>query len=246
MDADSWLEEVFDDAPRNCEWTYVPPAYISPFDPDDAWGASPKTPQQMAQIVEEYPAGVLGFFLCNSEAFRERVRTVRIAGRSETVAFREARAYVSKGLGRRTIAWYLRTASAATTGLEMLGFLGGAGRRKLPRDRLLEPGTPVRFKLNEELTERGALLLVKRGEGLCFGKDCDTRLSRAPGRAVFGAARIDYCGRCLSRSRLMTESDAKAIKFVLDSAAALLLPDAPDRRRARRRERSKREANDAE
>jgi hypothetical protein len=85
--------------------------------------------------------------LCGSEAFRERAAIVREEGCGEAAAYREAAAYVAKGLGRRTIAWYLRSAAQARSNLEMMKILHSAGRGPIvPRDTQLAPDAPLRVR----------------------------------------------------------------------------------------------------
>ena len=236
-----WRDDLFNDGllpwdQPDDESRALPPAW----DPDDPWNAiyGSLTPSQKAQLVEEYPVGQLGLKLFGSATFRKSAAIVRNADLDPGVAHREAGAWVTKGLGRKTIAWYLLEAATAPTKLEMLRVLGGAGRRKIAKDTPLEPGQPQRRKLKVALAERGAHLLQKRGDRICLRDGCYTRLARSPARTAARRVRIDYCSACLEHSRLVAESDAKAMKFVLDAAAALLLPDAPDRLRARRLRRT--------
>jgi hypothetical protein len=212
----------------------------APSDPDDPWNRiyGALTPSQKAKLVEEYPAGELGLQLWGSPEFRSRAAIVRNAGLDSKVAHREAGAWVTKGLGRETIAWYLVEAAKAQSNLGMLGALGGAGRRKTAKDAPLELGQPQRRKLNVALAERGAHLLQERGEGICLRDGCSTHLTKSPARTAARRTRSDYCGACSAYALLNAESDAKAIKFVLDAAAARVLPNALDRQRARRRKRT--------
>lgn len=123
----------------------------------------------------------------------------------------------------------------------MLARLTHAGHDRLSGEGgALAPGAPRRLKLNAGLAERGAFLVKQRGEGICLSEGCGTRLARSSNLSPGRAARRDYCDACASTARLHGESDRKAIKFVLDSAGALVLRDAPNRHRARRLRRSQR------
>lgn len=199
--------------------------------PGDQW-----TPAQRAAFVEQLPSGLLGLYLFASSDFRDRVGRVRAARDPEAATFAEAGAYVRKGLGRAVIARYLVLAASASDNLDMLRILGGLGRTSVQKAAPLQPGQPRRARAYDY--DHAARLVVKRGEQVCLGENCTTRLTTTPARSAARRVRRDYCDACAKRSALVAERDKKAIKRILDDAAAAVLPEAGSRQRSRRLQRA--------
>ncbi len=183
---------------------------------------------------ESYAAGLLGLFLATDPAFRKRAAQVRDAGGGTAAAFNVARDYVAKGLGRQTIAWYLKVAAEAVDDNEMLRLLTKSAG---PTPSMGSSTSERRRRLREQFArtlERGARLLVLRGRGVCLADGCGTIVATTrPLMGIRRRVRADYCDACRRAKPDIAERDKKAIKAVLDGAAARTFSSGPQRPRAR-------------
>lgn len=81
---------------------------------------------------------------------------------------------------------------------------------------------------------RARHLLALRGRGVCLAEGCGTYVSTArPLRGARRRVRADYCNACRRAKPFIVEPDKKAIKAVLDAAAARTFSNGPQRPRAR-------------
>lgn len=189
-----------------------------------------------ATWAETYAARALGSALTEQPELWDHVAAIRAGTPADDLA----RRYVRRDQGRRveTVAAYLERAANATPTADHRfekGAVWNTGLRAWTVDGQLEPGQPQR-NLRADTIETialGALRVARRGAGRCADASC----RGGEGARLAADNRTGLCGPCAAKPRRPREMD-DAERALFTAATPVVLPDAPDRQRARRLRRA--------
>ena len=180
---------------------------------------------------------MLGRALDSQPEFWRHVDAIRRGADPAAVA----RKYVRRDQSGRlaAIRYYLKLAAAAPDrrAAQMRLWVAGGAKAYRPGGSAA-PGDPQRAVRRDalEVLAVGAVRVARRGAGRCVAHDCSVE----GGAPLAADNRDDYCVVCASRGEARRPREgSEAERALFRAVTAAVLPDAPDRNRARRLRRHK-------